>query len=50
MMTRLLVALAVVLLIVGLWLTRPEDTCPNYGEVPALIDGETVCVPWTTQP
>lgn len=27
-----------------------EPTCPNYGEVPALIDGGYECIPWEVQP
>ena len=25
-----------------------DVTCPNYGEVPVIINGETICVPWET--
>ena len=28
----------------------PDPTCPNYGEVPALIDGEYECIPWEVRP
>lgn len=28
----------------------PDQTCPNYGEVPALIDGGYECIPWEVQP
>jgi hypothetical protein len=51
MKTRIAVALVVIALIVGLWLTAPEaeHTCPNYGEVPVLIDGGYECIPWEEQ-
>lgn len=51
MKTRIAVALAVLALVIGVWLTDPEEhTCPNYGEVPALIDGDKRCAPWEQAP
>lgn len=43
-----------VVLVVGMFLTLAlvvgvggeDPTCPNYGEVPALIDGGYECIEW----
>jgi hypothetical protein len=45
--------LCIALVAVWFWMIiqmGPDQSCPNYGEVPALIDGEYKCIPWEVQP
>lgn len=42
--------LTIITLVVTFVDLETEPTCPNYGEVPALIDGGYECIPWEVQP
>ena len=44
------VIMAVTFMFIVMIQMGPDVTCPNYGEVPALIDGGYECIPWDGQP
>lgn len=46
----LVVLVTIGLATAGVFDSEQDPTCPNYGEVPALIDGGYECIPWEVQP